>query len=96
LGCDLVSKRRGLGEELQKPAVQSGLVDHKQEVVAADDGAIQDTGHDAEATDFRVNLGDKELASPADLLLLRLDLGARHRVAEHNPLCVKLYATTFV
>jgi len=68
LGVDLFSERWSPDKVVQEPAVQLGIVNRKQEVVAAHDGAIEVFRHDSETAHLGVNLGNEKLPRPADLL----------------------------
>ena len=94
--CDLLSKRRRANEEIQKAPVELRFVHDEQEVLAADNRAVQQIRHDAEAANLRVNLGDKKLACATYLLRFRFDERTGNFVALDDTFNVKLDARALV
>ena len=89
-------EKRRADEEVQKPPIKPLFIEHKQEVVTADNRIGQVFWHDTVTTMLGVDLRNQELTGPALLLRLRLDLCPADNVAENNPVSVQLDSASLV
>src|SRR5258708_4657326 len=95
--CRYLLKKRWSSDEIaEETAVEFAFINAKKKVVTADNRPFEVVRNDPVASQLRVDLRDQEFADFADLLLLRLDLGAGYSIAKNDPSGMQLHSASLV